>query len=157
MLTPESWSLLSQMSQHRHKHMQTNSKLQTTLIFHTDDNMQIETASQIPNTTFTTNSKPTATHANKTTRQEKAKLKATPHTKSTLQRNPCPIKNNNPNTQVNRLPKGSAYPIKLRNTFGSLDTMDVDLDPSYDKQAKNKQHLHLVKSWVFCYSGIVWI
>ena len=35
--------------------------------------------------------------------------------------------------QVNRLPKGSTDPIKLHNKFGSLDAMDVDLDPSYYK------------------------
>ena len=63
-----------------------------------------------------------------------------PHTKITLHRNCPPTKNNDkPNTQVNRLSEGSTDAIKLHNKFSSLDTMDVDLDSSFDKQSKNKK------------------
>ena len=113
---------------------------QTILSFHPDDNMQIETAPQIPNTSYTTSSKTTSTHENRTTLQEQAKPKTIPHTKITLQRSPPPTKNNNkPNTQVNRLPKGSTDPIILHNKFGSFDTMDVDLDKVSINDLKNKK------------------
>ena len=46
-------------------------------------------------------------------------------------------------TQVNRLPNGSADLIKLHNKFGCLDTVDVNLDPSFDKRSKwKKLELH---------------
>ena len=94
--------------------------------------MQIETAPQIPNTGFITSSKTTLTHM-KTELHHKNKLnQKLHHTKITLQRN-APTKNNKPNTQVYRLPKGSTDPIQFHNKFGSLDTMYVDLDPNFNK------------------------
>ena len=41
--------------------------------------------------------------------------------------------------QVKRLPQGSTNSIKLHNKFDSLDAMDVDLNPIYDKRTKNKK------------------
>ena len=47
------------------------------------------------------------------------------------------------NTQVNRLPNWSANLIKLHNKFGCLDTVDVNLDPNFDKRSKwKKLELH---------------
>ena len=93
---------------------------------------------------------------------EQAKSKAAPHTKITLKRNTLSTTNNNKsNTQVNILSKESTDPIKLHNKFCSWDTMDVDLDRSFDKRSKIKRsnytHLHPVKTWVgqLYYNGIV--
>ena len=95
-----------------------------------------------------TSSETTLTHEIRTTLQEQAKPKAIPHTKITLQRNYRQAKNNNkPNKQISRLPKWSIDQIKLHNKFGSLDTMDVDLDPSFDKRSTNKKvELHTSSS-----------
>ena len=101
--------------------------------------MQIETAPRFPNSSFATSSKTTSTYEHRETLQEQAKSKATPPTKTTFQRNPATKNNDKANTQVNRLPKGSKYLIKLHNEFGSLDTVDVDLDPSFDKRSKRKK------------------